>query len=201
MTNYDDLYDLFREAYSRHGRVDQAVANAGILEQGKWFDPELTIESVGSIKETTKVLDVNITAMANFARIAVVFLRDSLSRGLTRNPSLTLLASVASIRESPGLYMYQTSKHAVLGLMRSMRKTIFERDGVRVNTVCPGFTKSQMTEKIFPAFEEKDLARQTSDDVAIVILGVLASKSLNGKSMYVEGTKAWEFEDGVWNTM
>ncbi len=105
VTEYQENYDLFKTAYDKYGRVDHAVACAGILEQGKWFDQELTIESVGKQEETTAVLDVNLKGTCMFARIAVVFLRDGMQKG--ENKSLTLLASVASIRESAGLFMYQ----------------------------------------------------------------------------------------------
>ena len=107
VTEYKDNYNLFKTAYDKYGRVDHAVACAGILEQGKWFDEELTVESVGEREETTAVLDVNMKGTCMFARIAVVFLRDGMQKG--QNRSLTLLASVASIRESAGLFMYQVS--------------------------------------------------------------------------------------------
>jgi hypothetical protein len=74
------------------------------LEQGNWFDPNLTIETVAS-SGNTKVLDVNLVGTLNFARIAAVFLRGGLNMG--ENRSLTLLSSVNAFRESPGLFMYQ----------------------------------------------------------------------------------------------
>jgi len=54
------------------------------------------------------VIDVNLVGTANFARIAVVFLRDGRMNG--GNRSLTLLSSVNAFRESPGIYMYQVSQ-------------------------------------------------------------------------------------------
>jgi len=107
VTKYDDIYKLFRTAYDKYGRIDHAVSCAGIFEQGAWFDPALTIESVGRERATTAVIDVNVIGSANFARIAVVFLRNGLLKG--ENRSLTLLSSVNAFRESPGLYMYQVS--------------------------------------------------------------------------------------------
>lgn len=106
VTKYADIYDLFKTAYDHHGRVDHAIPCAGILEQGNWFAPELTIESVAG-EETRKVLDVNLLGTCNFARIAVVFLRDGLDGQTGTDKSLTLLSSVNSFRESPGLFIYQ----------------------------------------------------------------------------------------------
>lgn len=111
MTNYNDIYTLFKTAHEKYGRIDHAISCAGILEQGAWFDPGLTIESVGRQQATTAVIDVNVIGSANFARIAVVFLRDGLEKGMGKgeNRSLTLLSSVNAFRDSPGLYMYQVS--------------------------------------------------------------------------------------------
>jgi NAD(P)-dependent dehydrogenase (short-subunit alcohol dehydrogenase family) len=107
VTNYDDLYKLFKSAHDELGQIHHAVSSAGIFEQGSWFDPSLTIESVGQGPATTAVLDVNILGSAHFARIGVVFLRHGISAG--ENRSLTLVSSVNAFRESPGLYMYQVS--------------------------------------------------------------------------------------------
>jgi NADP-dependent 3-hydroxy acid dehydrogenase YdfG len=107
VTKYDDLYQLFKSARDELGQIHHAVSVAGIFEQGAWFDPALTIETVGEGPATTAVLDVNVLGSANFARIAVVFLREGISEG--ENRSLTLLSSVNAFRESPGLYMYQVS--------------------------------------------------------------------------------------------
>lgn len=107
VTNYGQLYELFRTAYDQFGKIDHAVSNAGIFEQGNWFDPALTIESVGQAGPgPTNVIDINVIGMANFARIAVVFLRENKT---ATNKSLTFMSSVNCFRESPGLYMYQVS--------------------------------------------------------------------------------------------
>ena len=105
VTEYADNYKLFKTAYDKYKRLDHAVACAGILEQGQWFDPDLTIESVGQEQATEAVLDVNLLGSCIFARMAVVFLRDGLQK--SENKSVTLLSSIAAFRESPGLYMYQ----------------------------------------------------------------------------------------------
>lgn len=107
VTKYDDLYKLFRAAHDKFGQIHHAVSSAGIFEQGAWFDPSLTIETVGQGPATTAVLDINVLGSANFSRIGVVFLREGISLG--ENRSLTLVSSVNAFRESPGLYMYQVS--------------------------------------------------------------------------------------------
>jgi hypothetical protein len=46
VTEYADNCKLFKTAYDKYKPINHAEAYAGILEQGKWFDPELTIEIV-----------------------------------------------------------------------------------------------------------------------------------------------------------
>lgn len=105
VTSYDEIYTLFKTAYDKYGQVDHAFSCAGIFERGAWFDPDLTIETVGQKQETSAVLDINLMGTINFARIAVVFLRDGKKQGEDR--SLTIMSSVNAWRDSPGLYLYQ----------------------------------------------------------------------------------------------
>lgn len=80
---------------------------AGIFEQGNWFDPNLTIESVKKDSGNLKTLDVNVIGTLHFHRIGAVFLREGKQKG--DNKSLTILSSVNAFRESPHLYIYQVS--------------------------------------------------------------------------------------------
>ncbi|EME79036.1 uncharacterized protein MYCFIDRAFT_34789, partial [Pseudocercospora fijiensis CIRAD86] len=195
VVNYDDLYSLFKAAHDQYGRIDHAISCAGIFEQGNWFDPKLTIDSVKSDPGNSRVLDVNVLGTLHFSRIAAVFLRERLRKG--ENRSLTLLSSVNAFRESPGLFIYQTSKHAIHGLLRSSRKTLFERDGIRVNAVCPGLTDTAMTTGIIAAFRDNGLYWQSAESVAKIIVGIM-SESMNGKAYYIEGGDGWEFEDSFY---
>jgi len=129
VTKYDDIYQLFKKTYDQYGRIDHAISCAGTFEQGNWFDPNYTIDSIREHPGNTKVLDVNLTGTLHFARIAAVFLRES--RQENNNKSLTLLSSVNAFRDSPGLYLYQTSKHAIQGILRSTRKTLHERHSTK----------------------------------------------------------------------
>ena len=196
VTKYNDIYQLFRKAYDQFGRIDHAISCAGIFEQGNWFDPSYTIDSIKDDSGNTKVLDVNLIGTLHFARIAAVFLRESKKEN--SNKSLTLLSSVNAFRDSPGLYLYQTSKHAIQGILRSTRKTLHERDGIRVNAVCPGVTDTPMTASIIKPFKEASLFWQPAEAVAEVILGILTSNDMNGKAFYVEGGNGFEFEDSLY---
>ena len=119
VTSYDQNLELFDAALKTFGRIDHALANAGLGEQGKMFDPNLTLESVREEpKSSIKVIDVNLKGVLYFARIASVYLE----QGDPSDKSLTMVSSVAGFREDPGLNVYVPSKHGVLGLMRVLRE-------------------------------------------------------------------------------
>jgi hypothetical protein len=127
-------------------------------EQGNWFDPELTIDTV-SEQGNTKVMDVNVMGTLNFSRIAAVFLREA-QKKQKANRSLVLLSSVNAFRESPGLFLYQTSKHAIQGVLRSSRKTLWERDSIRVN-VSRAFSQEQRFCMLMPPYRPYAQALRT----------------------------------------
>lgn len=93
------------------------------------------------------------------------------------------------------LMLLQTSKHAVQGLLRSARKTLYERDGIRVNAVCPGLTDSPITAGIIGAFKENGLYWQSADAVAKIIVALQTTEAMNEKAIYIEGGDGWEVED------
>lgn len=95
----------------------------------------------------------------------------------------------------------QTSKQSILGLMRSMRIEIYKRHKIRVNAVCPGMTESALTAGFIHLFRDNTSAfpahYQTSEDVACHIVLVMLTRDMNGKSVYVEEGRGWDFEDGL----
>jgi len=194
VSKYEDNLRLFKTALQKYGRVDHAVANAGILERGAWFDPSLTVESVEK-SETTAVVDINYVGVLYFTRIAAVYLRHNRQPG--EDKSITLISSAAGFRDSPGLFLYQSSKFAVIGLLRSTRKTLHERDNIRINAICPAITDSAMTVTIIDSFRATKQAINTTQDVAKYIVGLQVRSDLAGKAVYVEGGRGWEFLEGM----
>lgn len=146
---------------------------------------------------TAKVLDVNLLGSLYFSRIASVYLRENRKHGEDR--SLTLVSSVAGFKESPGLFVYQASKHGVLGLMRSLRKYISSPTlhNIRVNAICPWMTETAMVAGIEDQWRKANLPVNSPLSVAKIIAGVLSRPDLNGTTMYVEGGRAWEIEQNI----
>jgi NAD(P)-dependent dehydrogenase (short-subunit alcohol dehydrogenase family) len=75
--------------------------------------------------------------------------------------SIVNIASVLSISADPMLTAYTTSKHAVLGLTRSIAVTRpLARVGIRANAVLPGDMDTPMVQQYFAAHDDPDEARR-----------------------------------------
>ncbi|OQV04651.1 hypothetical protein CLAIMM_09504 [Cladophialophora immunda] len=194
LTDYDHVYRLFQTAFETFGRVDIAANIAGLAEVAGWFDPAETVESVKR-KPTTIVLDVNLNGTLYFAQIAAVFLKQG--QQSSEDKSLTLISSVAGFKEYPGLFVYQASKHGVMGLMRSLRSFPPLASKVRINCVCPSMTLTGMVEGIKDDWTKAGLPTNTPADVARVIVHIASANVIKGAALYVEGGAAWEIEQGL----
>lgn len=196
VTNYQSLLALFDLAFQTYKRIDHVVAAAGIVEIGNWFDFGLTLQTVRQTP-THKVLDVNLLGSMYVSRIASVYLRHNRGPGVDR--SILLFSSVSGFKESPSLFVYQASKHGVVGLMRSLRGYISSpyKHYLRINTICPWMTQTDSIKKIEQQWTQASLPTNSPREVSTVATGILADASLNGKSMFVEGGRAWEIEENI----
>jgi NAD(P)-dependent dehydrogenase (short-subunit alcohol dehydrogenase family) len=109
-------------AVERFGGLDVAFANAGVFG---------AIAPVAEYPEDVfdQVMAVNVRGTFLLARHALAAMRDG--------GSLILNSSVVGLTSDPGICAYATSKHALVGLMRTAAKEMAPR-GIRVNTVHPG---------------------------------------------------------------
>ncbi|EXJ67976.1 uncharacterized protein A1O5_08590 [Cladophialophora psammophila CBS 110553] len=210
VTKYEDNLALFRFAFEKYGRVDHAVANAGVIEQPGWFQPD-GIESLQN-PPPDLVVDVNLKGTLYFSHIALQYL--ARNRGDT-DRSLTMLSSQAGFKETPGLFVYQATKHGILGLMRSLRLWTPTTFGVRVNAVCPSMTTTQMVAGIQDAWMAGGNPVNDPADIAKIICGVVAAgpgtgavcvggidwdnskAGLNGRALFVMGGEAYDIEEGL----
>jgi NAD(P)-dependent dehydrogenase (short-subunit alcohol dehydrogenase family) len=121
-------------AVRRFGRLDAFVANAGV---------EGTVAPLLAQTEEDfeRVLHINVLGVWNSIRAAAPALTDA------GGGSIVITSSVAGFIGSPGLGPYVTSKHAVVGLMRTAALELAAA-GIRVNSVHPGPIDNRMMRSI-----------------------------------------------------
>lgn len=179
------------EARSPTGGIDVLVCNAG----GVAGQASKAFETVTD-EEWDKVIDINLTSTFTLCRAAVPAMK-SAGRG-----SIITITSGAALQASwTGVQAYCSSKHAVLGLTRQLAHDLGPF-GIRVNSVAPGFVRTNAaTERQWAAYgPEKQ--RQLIEGVAMKRLGTpeeiaksvlfLASdlaSFVNGQLLQVDGGK------------
>lgn len=110
-------------------RVDVVVNNAGIAGIRAFEDT--------SVEQWQRMLAVNLTGPFLVTRALG---RTMLARG---SGSVVNIASVAGLRGVADRAAYNTTKHGLIGLTRTLAVEWGAR-GVRVNAVCPGWVKTGM---------------------------------------------------------
>ncbi|MGB8362878.1 MAG: SDR family oxidoreductase [Acidimicrobiia bacterium] len=132
VTDQDDWNRVVEQAEGRFGGVDVLVANAGIEAFG-------SVESV-TLDEWRTVQETNVDGVMLGIRAVVPSMR---RRG---GGAIVVVSSVAGLASGPEYAAYVTSKTALLGLVRSAAVDL-GGDGIRVNAICPGWTRTEMSER------------------------------------------------------
>jgi len=112
-------------------RLHILVNNAGVPING-------TIETA-SIEEWRRALDVNLTGPMLVTRSALPAMRAA------GGAAVINVSSVAALVGNPGITPYSVSKAALLALTRQCAID-FGGDGIRVNAVCPGWVRTELSE-------------------------------------------------------
>lgn len=119
------MFDATEQAF---GGIDHAFLNAGMLQRYMPFE-EVSLELFD------RILSVNLRG---------VFLGLQQARARLRpQGSCVVTASAAGLLGFSEAAAYATSKHGVLGLVRSAARAFAER-GLRVNAICPGSVLTPM---------------------------------------------------------
>lgn len=175
--------ELIAEAVARHGGLDILVPCAGVSA----FHP---LEGHDDAY-FEQVMAVNVTAVFRLIRDAVPALKQS------RHGRIVTIGSTMARFGDAGLVAYGTSKHAVLGMTRSVACELGPF-GITVNCLQPGAIDTPMTAPAFEAmpefrayFEKKAALGRigTAEDIADVI-AFLASddaRFMTGQGFFVDG--------------
>jgi NAD(P)-dependent dehydrogenase (short-subunit alcohol dehydrogenase family) len=116
------MRECVARAAARWGRIDVLFANAGVSG---------VVRPVTEYPEDVfdAVMAVNVRAPFLACKYALPQMNDG--------GSIILTASVVGVTSDPGICAYAASKHAVIGLMRTVAKEAAARR-IRVNAIAPG---------------------------------------------------------------
>ncbi len=188
VSDEDQVADLFAGAVSRHGRVDIAVANAGISGLGPLAEL--------SFQDWRRMMAVNLDGVfltVKHAARAMV--------GAGNGGSIITMASVTGLAGVPLAGHYAAAKAGVISLTKTAALEL-RASAVRVNAICPGFADTELvsTQKGvyeqalgLPSFdaliEQAQGGYVTLDDIArlTVFLASERSRFCTGGAFVVDG--------------
>jgi NAD(P)-dependent dehydrogenase (short-subunit alcohol dehydrogenase family) len=144
MGDWDEIPGLVADTVERFGRIDVVVNNAGINPTS---DPLVDITH----ELWRKVFAVNLEGPLRLSTLAAPVMRDG------GGGSIVNISTVGAYIGGPGNGSYGASKAGLLNLTKVMAQE-WAAWGIRVNAICPGPIKSEMTdgaEAAFPGFYER----------------------------------------------
>ncbi len=186
-----DVRQALAAARSAFGGVDVLLANAGGSAPGSVVDTD--------DESWARAMRVNLDT-------AFVCARESMPELLARKGSIVIVSSLAGHFAGPNVVGYVTTKHALIGLTRSLARD-YGPQGVRVNAVSPGWVRTDLADRQMAALMAKHklpdldaayalvtrdvpLRRAASaDEVAQAALFLASSQAsmISGVSLLVDG--------------
>ena len=140
------------EFMKKFGRIDILFNNAGILEIGTAVTT--------SVESWDKMININVRGMFLMCKHVVPHMQKQ-GKGVIINNG-----SVLSVIGCQNAIAYNTTKGAVIQMSRSLALD-HAKEGIRVNTICPGFIKTKMNEDFIG---NPDDAQTKLDEIAAQIV-------------------------------
>jgi NAD(P)-dependent dehydrogenase (short-subunit alcohol dehydrogenase family) len=132
VTDEEQVRTAVAETVQHFGKLDVAFANAGVFG-------EVAPVTEYPVEVFTQVMMVNVVGSFLVAKHALA--------AMAPGGSLIINSSVVGLTSDRGIAAYATSKHAVVGLMRTAAKEMAAA-GIRVNTIHPGPTDNDFQHAI-----------------------------------------------------
>ena len=184
VTKASEVKAMMLEVERAYGKLDFAVNNAGI--------DGARAPTADYPEETwSQVVAVNLTGVFLCMKYEIPLM---LRQG---GSAIVNLASVAGVTGFPAHCAYTASKHGVIGLTKTAALE-YAKAGLRVNAVCPCYTRTPMLERIVkakPDLEAKLQARVpmgrlgTPEEIAaaVVYLCTESASFITGHALVMDG--------------
>src|SRR5438045_3245593 len=186
VSNERQVRNSIRRTIERLGRLDILVNNAGMVHVKPLHEY--------TEREWDRVMDVNVKSMFFATKHALPHLCRS------EHSCIVNVGSISSFVGQALTPVYTTSKHAIVGLTRSIALD-YAADGIRCNCVCPGITDTPMLREHLDKTRDPDATLRARlrrvpmgvalepDDIAkaVLYLSCEDSAGVTGTSLVVDG--------------
>ena len=178
---------LVDETLAAHGHIDILGNIAGINDS---FLPAHEVDD----DTWDRVIAVNATAVMRLCRAVLPSMMQR------RSGAIVNIASIAGTGGAASGVAYTASKHAVIGITRSIAWT-YRPDGIRCNAICPGGVRTNIVSRSDPRSEfgfdrlrpYHALAGRTADadEIATVVSWLSSDEASNLNGAIVTADNGW----------
>ncbi|HEV7826956.1 MAG TPA: SDR family NAD(P)-dependent oxidoreductase [Mycobacteriales bacterium] len=154
----EDLAAAVAVAEEAYGRLDVVHLNAGLATGG------MTLGEDFDVDRYRLLVDVNLHGVVYGVHAALPALRRA------GGGAVVATSSLSGLTPFPGDALYAASKHAVVGLVRSLAEPL-AADGITIAALCPGFTDTPLVAPFAAAF--RDFPLLEAEDVAAAALAAI----------------------------
>ena len=178
-----DVSAMVEKTIATYGHLDYAFNNAGI--------EQIPTPLVEQTEETfDQVMDINVKGVW-------LCMKHQIPQMLVSGGgAIVNMSSISGMIGASGLPIYVASKHAVLGLTKSVALE-YAKEGIRINAVCPGMIETDLLDRAFANQEVKErliamhpIGRVgTPEEIAEAVVWLCSDKAsfVTGQSLPLDG--------------
>lgn len=207
VTKKDQIESLVKEISKKEKHIDLLVAAAGV--PGPKAEPD--IEDASKLKEKlwenesfeswAETYNTDVTAVY-FSTVAFLpLLQAAVKPHGHLSPSVIVISSMSGImRDSQGHFAYNAAKGATVHLAKLMSAE-FQKTGVRVNSIAPGYFPSEMTMKGSDENQKSHMPAEkvqekghvpaqragSDEEMSQAVIFLTKNKYVNGEILVVDG--------------
>jgi 3-oxoacyl-[acyl-carrier protein] reductase len=133
VANYKSAQDMVEECVKQLGGVDIVVNNAGVSK------PSMLLKMTE--EDWDAIIDIHLKAAFNTTQAAGRHMKEQ------KYGKIINVISTAGIFGTVGQINYASAKAGIIGFTKSTSREL-GRYGINVNVICPGITKTEMTDKL-----------------------------------------------------
>jgi NAD(P)-dependent dehydrogenase (short-subunit alcohol dehydrogenase family) len=177
VSDHTQVQNAFAKISSQLGRVDVALNNAGVQQKNG---------AIGDVDEVEfdRVMRVNVKGMWLCMQAEIGIMRK-------HGGSIVNMSSIRAYHPGANFGVYAASKAAVVGLTKSAALDHVDQ-GIRVNAVCPGFVRTEMTSGVDESWLKKRIPIQRwiePEEVARTVLFLCSDEasSVIGEALIIDG--------------